>query len=103
MKMTAETLTRAATLAGQIEALETELTTVTNKANELSKQISPLQTELSKLVGSTSVSRKACKRGVKKTSRRFTPEQRAAISAGLRAKWAERKAAKAATTPPVGA
>jgi hypothetical protein len=88
VNMNAETLTRAATLATQIEALTVELTTATTKVDELTGKINPLQTELNTLVGTP---RKACK-VIGGTGRHFSAEVRAKISAGQKARWAARKA-----------
>lgn len=95
MKINSASLAEASTLAGQIEALQGQLDELNGKSQDVSKQLSPLQTRFQNLMGSMSGKAK-----VSKCSRRgkFSPEQRAAISAGLKAKWAERKAAKAAAT-----
>ena len=53
-----------------------------------------MQGELSTLLSGQTVTRKG-RKSVSKAGR-FTDAQRAKISAGLKAKWAERKAAKAA-------
>lgn len=66
------------------------------RATVLAEKIEAMQGELNALLSGQTVTRKGSK-SVKKANR-FTPEQRAKISEGLRAKWAERKAAKAAAT-----
>lgn len=83
-------LARAATLAGNLEVLRAELTTVQSKADDLRKQIEPLETELNNIMGTVP---KACKRadGTEPT-RHFSAEQKARISAGLKASWERRKA-----------
>jgi len=57
--------------------------------------------EITALLTGQSVGRKTCKTVRKCGKRSFTPEQKAAISAGLKAKWAARKAAAAAAPVPV--
>jgi hypothetical protein len=67
------------------------------KAAELAESIENMQNELTALLNGTTVTTvaPANKRGRGK----FTPAQRARISAGLKAKWAERHAAKLAASP----
>jgi hypothetical protein len=99
MNVTSTTLARAATLAGQIEALRNELNSVVStmnaKVDELNQQIAPLETELNGLIAFPTADKPA----YKNTGRQFTDEQKARISAGLKAKWAERKAAAAQAVP----
>ena len=84
MKINSATLGEASALASQIETLQAQLDGFNSQAQEVSKQLTPLQTKFQTIIGSMS------------SGKQFSPEQRAAISAGLKAKWAERKAAKAA-------
>ena len=63
----------------------------------LAEKIEAMQGELSALLSGQTVTRKG-RKSVSKAGR-FTDAQRAKISAGLKAKWAERKAAKAAPAP----
>lgn len=93
MKINSATLGEASALASQIETLQAQLDGFNSQAQEVSKQLTPLQTKFQTIIGSMS-SDKVSK--CAKSGKRFSPEQRAAISAGLKAKWAERKAAKAA-------
>lgn len=97
MKINSASLAEASTLASQIEALQGQLDELNSQVASATKQLVPLQSRFQSILGSMS------SKGVKvsKCSRKggkFTPEQRAAISAGLKAKWAERKAVK--TTQP---
>ncbi len=87
----ATTLARAATLAGNLENLNTKLTEARATVDALSAEIAPIQSEYNTLLG---VSPKAATRP-DGSSGRFTDEQRAAISAGLKASWERRKAARA--------
>ena len=74
---------------------------VLKRATALAEHIESKQAELRALLnGQTAAPRKASK-SVSKRANRFTPAQRASISEGLRRKWAERKAAKAALATPV--
>lgn len=69
------------------------------KATALAESIEQKQAELQALLSGQTVAsqgRKSVKCARGKTR---TPEQRAAISAGLKAKWAARKAAASAPTP----
>lgn len=94
VKINSASLAEASTLASQIETLQAQLDGFNTQAQDVSKQLVPLQSRFNSLIGSLSPNHK-----VSKSTRgrgKFTPEQRAAISAGLKAKWAERKAAKAA-------
>ena len=93
MKINSATLGEASAIASQIETLQAQLDGFNSQAQEVSKQLTPLQTKFQTIIGSMS-SGKVSK--CAKSGKRFSPEQRAAISAGLKAKWAERKAAKAA-------
>ena len=93
MKINSATLGEASAIASQIETLQAQLDGFNSQAQEVSKQLTPLQTKFQTIIGSMS-SDKVSK--CAKSGKRFSPEQRAAISAGLEAKWAERKAAKAA-------
>ena len=94
MKINSATLGEASALASQIETLQAQLDGFNSQAQEVSKQLTPLQTKFQTIIGSMSSDK------VSKSGKRFSPEQRAAISAGLKAKWAERKAAKAAVATP---
>lgn len=69
------------------------------KAAELAESIENMQNELNALLsGSTVTATPAPAKGAKRGRGKFTPAQRARISAGLKAKWAERHAAKLAAT-----
>lgn len=99
LKINSATLNEASGLAGQIETLQTQLADLTNQSAGIEKQIAPLVAQYNKLIGNLAPGKvskfsKGGKRG------KFTPEQRAAISAGLKAKWAQRKAAAAAAATP---
>jgi phage shock protein A len=96
MKINSAALTEAATLANQIESLQAQLEEFNTKSTEVGKQLTPLVSQYNKLVGSLSMTKgvKVAKSS-RKGSRHVSPEQKAKISAGLKAKWAERKAAKA--------
>jgi len=67
------------------------------RATVLAEKIEAMQGELNALLSGQTVTRKG-RKSVSKAGR-FTDAQRAKISAGLKAKWAERKAAKAAPAP----
>ena len=95
MKINSASLAEASTLAGQIETLQAQLDECNTKAQGISKEIAPLQSRFQSLVGSLSGGKGAKVSKCSRKGSRFSPEQRAAISAGLKAKWAERKAAKA--------
>lgn len=95
MNITSTQLAQAAKLAENIEALTTALSTAEARVSELNAELSPLQSEYNAIMGTTG--RKAC---TSTGTRKFSDEQRARISAGLKAKWAERKA-KAATASAV--
>jgi chromosome segregation ATPase len=89
--MTSQNLQRAAELAQQIEVLNPQLTAAQATVSELSQKVEALQTELDSLG-----------LGVRKASkglRHFSEDQKAKISAGLKAAWARRKAAVAPATP----
>jgi hypothetical protein len=90
--LSATQLERAATLTKQVETLGTELTKAQSVVDGLNQKINPLREELDSIMGY-----KAFK--APGGTGRFTPEQRAKISAGLKAKWAERKAAAATAAP----
>lgn len=77
--VSAASLRRAAEIMDSIEAMQNELTALMSGSTVA--------------VAATAPKAKTDKRG------KFTPAQRAKISAGLKAKWAERKLAKSA---PVG-
>lgn len=71
----------------------------------LAQDIESKQAKLQALLTNDSVRPLKAKRAVKraKKSNRFSPAQRAKISAGLKRKWAERRAAKnTPTQPPTG-
>lgn len=94
MKINSANLAEASTLAAQIETLQAQLDEFNGKAQEVSKQLAPLQTKFQNLIGSISSVKVA--KCAKSGRGKFTPEQKAKISAGLKAKWAERKAANSA-------
>ena len=98
MKINSATLGEASAIASQIETLQAQLDGFNSQAQEVSKQLAPLQSKFQSIIGSMSAGKvsKCAKTG--KTGRKFSPEQKAAISAGLRAKWAARKAAVATAT-----
>jgi hypothetical protein len=94
MKINSVSLAEASTLASEIEALQGKLDMLNGQASDVSKQLEPLQVRFQKLVGSMTGKGGKVVRCARRS--KITPEQRAAISAGLKAKWAERKAAKLA-------
>ena len=96
MKINSATLGEASALASQIETLQAQLDGFNSQAQEVSKQLAPLQSKFQSIIGSMSAGKSDKVSKCAKSGKRFSPEQRAAISAGLKAKWAERKAAKAA-------
>ena len=83
--ISATKLERAAALTKQIESLRGDLDKAQEVANGLSGQLAPLQKELDDIMGY---------KAVKAPGTRFTPEQRAKISAGLTASWARKRQAK---------
>lgn len=105
MKINSASLAEASTLASQIEALQGQLDELNGKASEVSKQLVPLQSKFQNIVGALGGRTSRVSKCSRKGSR-FTPEQRAKISEGLKAKWAARKAAAvakaAADVAPVG-
>ena len=95
MKINSSSLTEAATLANEIEALQTRRDELAGQLSKLDGEIAPLTTKFQRLIGGLGGNKTG--RTVKcRRSRTFSAEQKAKISAGLKAKWAERKAAKAA-------
>lgn len=96
--ITADSLARAATLAGQIETLSAKLGVAQATVTQLTGELAPLQAELDGILGTPT--RKACAKNPDGSSR-FSPEWRAAISEGQKKRWAERKAAKAAAAAAV--
>lgn len=99
MKITSASLTEAATLVSQIEALNAKRDELTGQVADVDKQLSPLQSKFNSIVGSLSGGKgmrtvKCGRKGAK-----FTPEQCAKISEGLKARWAARKAAATAAVP----
>jgi hypothetical protein len=99
MKINSAILTEAASLSTQIEALQSRRDELTGQVAELDKQMGPLQSKFNSIVGSINGKGSRTVKCSRKGSR-FTPEQRAKISEGLRAKWAERKAAAISPTIP---
>ena len=65
------------------------------KATALAESIEAKQAELAALLNGQTVAKGGRKSVAKSRGNTRTPEQRAAISAGLKAKWAARKAATA--------
>jgi TolA-binding protein len=98
MKINSASLAEASTLASQIEALQGQLDELNGKVADTTKQLVPLQSRFQSLIGGLSGGKGGKTVKCARKGSRFSPEQRAAISAGLKAKWAERKAAKAAAT-----
>lgn len=96
MKINSASLAEASTLASQIEALQGTLDELNGKVADATKQLVPLQSRFQSIIGSMSGGKGVRVSKCSRKGGKFTPEQRAAISAGLKAKWAERKAAKAA-------
>lgn len=90
--ISATSLARAAVLAASIENLNTKLTDARASVTALETELQPVQSEYNEIMGTPP--RKYTR--ADGSTGRFTDEQRAKISAGLKAKWAERKAAKAA-------
>jgi hypothetical protein len=95
MKINSANLAEAATLAGNIETLQVRLDELNGQVLDVTKQLAPLQNRFQNLIGSLSGGKGTRVSKCSRKGSRFTPEQKAAISAGLKAKWAERKAAKA--------
>jgi ABC-type uncharacterized transport system involved in gliding motility auxiliary subunit len=91
--ISAENLAKAATLAANIEGLNLQLTEARAVVADLEAKVNPLQTEYDTLMGIDRA--KAATRGDGSTGR-FNAAHRAAIAAGVKAAWAERKAKAAA-------
>lgn len=100
MKINSASLAEASTLASQIEALQGTLDELNGKVADTAKQLAPLQSRFQSLIGSMSGGKGVKVSKCSRKGSRFTPEQRAKISEGLKAKWAARKAA-AASAPAV--